>query len=214
MTPGNPPPLITWRCFSCLRASPKQNSFPSIWKRHACPECSLPKAQGRAWVQRAKLCWECDFPHTAAHGGCLPPRYRQLIVPIFTPVSGYQSPRIPAFPRSAARPGAPLWCLPLKLFSYSTVRSPRLLPQNLQDDGEWMDAAERSAQARAGGGGSPMDDEDDDDQATAIVLAEDKKYYPSAEAGHSTNTAGTFSRLSLKPLELPLIIPEGHSNNT
>jgi hypothetical protein len=59
-----------------------------------------------------------------------------------------------------------------------------------------------------------MDDEDDDDQATAIVLAEDKKYYPSAEAGHSTNTAGTFSRLSLKPLELPLIIPEGHSNNT
>jgi len=178
------------------------NLFCRSQSATACPDCFW-RAQGRALPATAK----------AELGMCpaLPRRISTNAPPLASACRSVSHPWRPGsnrrgYQRSQDRPARPpcfpLWCLP-----NTPCLNRASFPQHLQDDGEWMDAAERSAQARDGGGGSPMDDEDDDDQATAIVLAEDKKYYPSAEAGPTTSTAhklfpaATSSRLSLKPFE-------------
>ena len=80
----------------------------------------------------------------------------------------------------------------------------------LQDD-DWMDQAERAAQARDAPGAGGMDvneeEEEEENPETAIVLAEDKKYYPSAEEVYGPGTETLVMDEDAQPLEEPIIAP-------
>ena len=125
------------------------------------------------------------------------------------------APRAP--PRDRIRRRAPLFSLgdfPPDVPPPSTPSPPLDSISPFAQDDDWMDQAERAAEARdaagAGGMDADMDDDAYENPETAVVLAEDKKYYPTAEEVYGEGTETLVMDEDAQPLEEPIIAPLKH----